>query len=394
MISTDIAVIGAGPGGISAAIVLAQGGKDVTVIDQAQFPREKYCGDGLTASAIKSLDKLGLDPSQVKSWTPINRAILSSPKSSIATLGLSKGLMATATRYDLDSALVNLAKTKGIKVFEGCKFKGVLDPKSSSKIILDVENLGQINCNYVIGADGMWSPTRKAFGVFEQQGYLGDWHAFRQYFSNVSQDPNELWVFFEPEILPGYAWSFPVGEGKANVGFGIKRKSGQRSGEMKKTWNTLLERSGIKQVLGKDAKACSVLRAWPIPTRITTTKLFAKDGKVLFVGDAARAGDAMTGEGIAQALTTGHLAAMSILESEKHRSLLAHEIYYNAVRRYLGTGHSLTMAMSKLLQSPTGADLAVRGAGKPYISKRFSHWLFEDYPKTLVDIPRLWKQPK
>ena len=72
-----------------------------------------------------------------------------------------------------------------------------------------------------IGADGMWSPLRKALGASEP-GYLGEWHAFRQYFTNVSDAAaTQLWVWFDADLLPGYAWSFPLADGRANVGFGI-----------------------------------------------------------------------------------------------------------------------------------------------------------------------------
>ena len=62
----------------------------------------------------------------------------------------------------------------------------------------------------MIAADGMWSATRKALGVGEP-GYLGEWHAFRQYARNVTGPAAErLIVWFEPDLLPGYMWSFPL----------------------------------------------------------------------------------------------------------------------------------------------------------------------------------------
>ena len=64
------------------------------------------------------------------------------------------------------------------------------------------------------------SPTRKALGL-HTRGYLGEWHAFRQYFGQVGpRAAEELFVWFEPDILPGYLWSFPLPGGRANVGFG------------------------------------------------------------------------------------------------------------------------------------------------------------------------------
>ena len=63
-------VVGAGPAGTSAAMSLARQGRRVTVLDKARFPRDKYCGDGLTSGALRVLDDLGFDPARVASWMP------------------------------------------------------------------------------------------------------------------------------------------------------------------------------------------------------------------------------------------------------------------------------------------------------------------------------------
>jgi len=63
----DVLVVGAGPAGCAAALTLARSGVDVAVVDRASFPRDKICGDGLTTSALRELDALGLDPSTVAS---------------------------------------------------------------------------------------------------------------------------------------------------------------------------------------------------------------------------------------------------------------------------------------------------------------------------------------
>ncbi|HSH61158.1 MAG TPA: FAD-dependent oxidoreductase, partial [Acidimicrobiales bacterium] len=68
MTTADVAVVGGGPAGAAAAITLARDGRDVLLVDKARFPRDKCCGDGLTASALRHLDSLGLDPRHVASW--------------------------------------------------------------------------------------------------------------------------------------------------------------------------------------------------------------------------------------------------------------------------------------------------------------------------------------
>ena len=53
MLRADVAVVGGGPAGAAAAITLARAGREVVLFDKAQFPRDKCCGDGLTAGALR-----------------------------------------------------------------------------------------------------------------------------------------------------------------------------------------------------------------------------------------------------------------------------------------------------------------------------------------------------
>ena len=157
----------------------------------------------------------------------------------------------------------------------------------------------------------MWSPTRKALGL-GPDGYLGEWHAFRQYVDGVTGPAaRQLIVWFDDDFLPGYAWSFPLPDGRANVGFGIRRGTGRRTQDMKQTWATFFERPHVAAALGPGATPVDRHLAWPIPARIDTATL--SHGPVLFTGDAAAATDVMTGEGIGQALLTGRLAAAAIV---------------------------------------------------------------------------------
>ena len=62
----DVIVVGAGPGGSSAAFHLARHGLRVLLLEKTEFPREKVCGDGLTPRAVRSLIKMGLDTTEEK----------------------------------------------------------------------------------------------------------------------------------------------------------------------------------------------------------------------------------------------------------------------------------------------------------------------------------------
>lgn len=311
MPGADVAVVGGGPAGAAAAIELARAGRDVVLVDKATFPRDKICGDGLTAGALRLLESLGLDPAAVPSWMPVEDVVVSSPSHHEVTFPLPRGQGAyavVARRAELDAALLDVARAAGVRVHEACAVTGAVE--EADRVRLEVGGLGTLAARYVVAADGMWSPVRKLLGV-ASPGYLGEWHAFRQYFTNV--DPraaSELFVWFEPDLLPGYAWSFPLPGGGANVGFGIQREGGNvaRVQDMKKIWADLLERPHIRAVLGPEAVPESPHRAWPIPARVDDIVLTTS--RTLFVGDAAAATDPLTGEGIGQALLTGLLLSL------------------------------------------------------------------------------------
>lgn len=393
MLSADVAVVGGGPAGAAAAIRLARSGRDVVLVDKARFPRDKCCGDGLTTGALRLLESLGLDPPSVDSWQEVTDVIVRSPSGYQAVFPLprNQGLFAAvARRVDLDSALLDTARSAGVKVLDGHALIGAHN--EPDRIVLEVEGIGAVQSRYAIGADGVWSPLRKALDVSEP-GYLGEWHAFRQYFTGVTGPASrELFVWFEGDLLPGYAWSFPLPDGRANVGFGIQRggKVG-RVQDMKTLWPQILERSHVRDALGPNVEPESPHKAWPIPAHVDTAILGT--GRALFVGDAARATDPMTGEGIGQALLTGILAANAIESGGPIDARRVREQYDAAVHHHLVADHHMSMLLVRALRHRKGARAAVRvAAASAWTRRNFARWLFEDYPRGVITTPERWRR--
>lgn len=396
---TDVAIVGAGPAGSAAAITLARAGVAVTVVDKATFPRDKFCGDGLTAGALRHLEALGLEPTRVASWRSVADVWIRSPRGRKVHFGLPEGegvFAAVARRLDLDAALVDLARHAGADVQEGRALLGA--SQSHDRVALQVAGLDDgpsgtevVEARYVIGADGMWSPLRKHLGV-SRPGYRGEWHAFRQYLRGVSAEAaTDLWVLFERDLLPAYFWSFPVGDGQANVGFGILRGRGITTHDMKTLWPALLNRPHIRELLGPDAEPEGSHRAWPIPTDVGPAVL--ADGRVLFTGDAMSAADPMTGEGIGQALATGTWAAEAILAGSSGRPADTVRHYQARVRRDLARDQRFAGLLGRGLAHPAMAEFAIGAGGLTAWTRRnFVRWLFEDYPRAALFTPDRWRQ--
>ncbi|RTL07849.1 MAG: geranylgeranyl reductase family protein [Acidimicrobiia bacterium] len=391
----DVAVIGAGPAGTAAAITLARAGIDVTVFDKATFPRDKTCGDGLTTLALRQLEQLGLDPADVASWIDVTDCFVTSPSGVSIHLPLppaSDGrFAAVTTRLDLDAALVDLARKEGATVVEGAGLTAARE--ESNAVVLRIGADGaderEVRARWVVAADGMWSPTRRALGLAEP-GYRGEWHAFRQYVGNVGERAaTELHVMFEADIVPGYFWSFPLPGRRANIGFGIQRGGKVPVGDMGPLWEDLLARPHIRDLLGPDVTPEAPHRAWPIPARVDTA--VTSTPRVLFTGDAVAACDVMTGEGIGQALLTGVRAAESIRDRAVIGDVATH--YHRTVTEELVADHRMSQLLVRALQHRKGARAAIRVAGAtPWTRRNFARWLFEDSPRGIAFTPSRWRR--
>lgn len=418
----DLLVVGAGPAGAAAAVHAARAGLDTLVVDRASFPRDKCCGDGLTTLALRELEGIGFRPDAARSWQPVGTATVRSPSGREQTFPLPDDgvYAAVARRADLDAALVELARAAGARVADGCGLAGAGVSDGGRAVTADIEGLGPVTARWAVGADGMWSPLRKALGC-DSPGYRGEWHAFRQYFSRVGPEAaEEMFVWFEADLLPAYAWSFPLPGGRANVGFGIRRDGRRRIGDMGRMWSDLLSRPHLRRVLGPGAEPESPHRSWPIPARIGRIRLTGP--RTLFVGDAAAATDPMTGEGIGQALLTGRLAAEAIIAAAENgdgnaRAAATYDrngeagteaasadtrngdgdagvaaAYERSVRRELAADDRMARAVAALLARPLTARAGLRAAGATAWTRRnFARWMFEDYPRAALATPRRWR---
>jgi geranylgeranyl reductase family protein len=389
LITADVTIVGAGPAGAAAAITARRAGLRVVMVDRATFPRDKCCGDGLTAEALRLLDGLGLDPTRVGSWTVVNDVVVRGPSGREVVFPLPRGdgvFAAVARRADLDAALVDVARAEGAFVVEGVAVVGAR--QDAETLTVELADGREVRAPYAIGADGMWSPLRKLLGG-GLPDHRGEWHAFRQYLADVSpRAARELMVWFEPDFLPGYAWSFPLGDGGANVGFGIQRGTSYRVGDMKHLWPDLLARPHLRAFLGEGARPEAPHKAWPIPARVDAIPLSM--GRALFVGDAAAATDPMTGEGIAQALATGAWAVEAIV-AHRPRPSSVRAAYAARVRRELVPDHRLARLLVRAIRHRKGVRAAIAVAGATGWTRRnFARWLFEDYPRAVLFTPARW----
>ena len=199
----EVVVVGGGPAGSAAAVTLARGGRSVLVVDKAHFPRDKCCGDGLTTMALRLGKRLGLDPKTLADWQPVGAAVVHSPSGRTVRFPLPSGngsYAAVVPRTSYDAALLDLARSAGADVQEGCRFTSI--KLTEEGVELMVEGLGEVRASNVVAADGMWSPVRRALDFPDREG-RGEWLAFRQYVSGVDSQAADVHVGVEADLLPG-----------------------------------------------------------------------------------------------------------------------------------------------------------------------------------------------
>jgi flavin-dependent dehydrogenase len=149
----------------------------------------------------------------------------------------------------------------------------------------------------------------------------------------------------------------------------------------------------VRDILGPRAEPESPHRAWPIPSALDSERLAS--GRVLFAGDAAGVVDPMTGEGIAQALTTGALAVDAIvgagLPGVEADIAAVGATYRATVQREIGRDLRFASWLQRVLTRPWGTELALGVVGRSRWTRRnFARWMFEDYPRAILGTPDRW----
>lgn len=384
----DVVVVGAGPAGAAAALSAARRGARVRLLERHRFPRDKTCGDGLTAAALRHLEELGVPLPTLPSVQPVHEVVLVSPSGRRVTLPMpGDGWHATVVpRADLDQLVVRTAVAAGVELVEGFEVTGVHAADGTVTVV--GADGRRCSARFLVAADGPWSRLRRAVDGDTPADGRGGWMAFRQYASGVTDD--RLWVWFTPELLPGYAWVFPLPGGRANVGFGLPRDRTVTGRVLARRWRQLWD-GPFATVLGPGAQPEDRARAWPIPTTFTPGRL--STGRVLFAGDAAGVVDPMTGEGIAQALATGIAAGRAVTDPAlgDDPDAVAGR-YRRAVRRDLGADLQFARALGAVLRHSWAARgaLAAVDAGD-WTRRCFARWMFEDYPRAVLLTPRRWR---
>jgi menaquinone-9 beta-reductase len=358
----DVLVVGAGPGGATTAYHLARAGLDVLLLERSSFPREKVCGDGLTPRAVNALVRMGIDTHD-PGFERHNGLRIYSRKVTLElpwpTLQTYPGHGLMRTRAELDELLARRAEKAGALLLErteavspivesgwvtGARVRRADEPGAEPS---------EVRARFVVTCDGASSRFAGQAGVRRDRGRPMGIAARRYY--RTSRHPGpwlEVWMdlWDGDEIMPGYGWLFPLGDGTVNVGAGLlntfknfKDVSAQRVFD---AFVRMLPPSfGVRETSAEGRTLSG-----PLPMGFARTP--AAVPGMLVVGDAAGIVNPFNGEGIAYAMESGELAAELLHEAlVKDRPGLA-QMYPSMLHERYGRYYTLGRIFVKAIGDP------------------------------------------
>ena len=366
----DVLVVGAGPAGSIAALVLARAGASVTLVDKARFPRDKACGDFVGPRGLQVLADLevpepaGLDVGDMVVVGPTGRRVVLPCFDGTTYPGRARAV----TRAVFDDALHSAAVDAGAVPVEGRVDTPLLVDGGIGGFRLDDGR--ELRADFVIGADGATSHVARTAGLVEEARVLWGF-AVRCYLDQAVDLPAiTLWERAPWRAFPGYGWIFPGPGGGANVGIGIGTLADRRAGaEAVRVLPAYLDHLVGLGLLDRPPEA-------PYPGRLGgwlkmgMVGTVPAAGRVLLAGDAAGLVNPLQGEGIAQAMTSGRAAAEAVLgapgaAAARYRTQLAQA--HLPYQRITAAGHAALVgrpravaAVGRLITAP-GLGRAVAG---------------------------------
>lgn len=331
----QVIITGAGPAGAYLAYLLARQGIDVLVLEKERLPRYKPCAGGVARKAFKLLD-FQIDP-VVEDM--VRTVVLTHRRSRPITVSLDDPFVYTVNRDLFDAFLVEKAKDAGATVLDGVRVSRM--HADGSGVTVQAGNAGWSG-EILVGADGAMSVVARSLELAPRKRTAVALVRDTLIHSDRSEDYKGT-VKVDYGAIPGtFTWVFPKA-GKLSLGAG----------------SIFPLFKGLRSLLGEviymedlaETAAASKTHGWVIPYNPKPELLHR--GRALVVGDAAGLADALTGEGIYQALLSARLAAETILaEIKKPRPDLRQ--YTALVRKEMGPEMLTAYRIAQLFYSASG----------------------------------------
>lgn len=364
--TTDVLIAGAGPGGASTSIFLAKEKIKHIIIDKAVFPRDKVCGDALSAKSVGMLKRLTADWQRLfvqdKNKAVISTGIqfISSNNTRLDIPFLLKNINEddppgfVSRRIDFDNTLASLIDRE----YANFRTATVLEDieETNDGLIVSVKEKGEqktIFTKMIVGAEGRSSMVAKKMAkhTMEPAHFSA---GIRAYYKNVSglHKDNFIELHFLKTVQPGYLWIFPLSNGAANVGVGMLSKAvSSKKVNLKQMMLDAIQNHPNLKTRFTNAAMEGQIEGWGLPLGSKKRKL--SGNRFLLTGDAGSLIDPFTGEGIGNAMVSGLVASRIIkkaTEANNYSAALLQQYdkdLYQKLWAELKLGHYLQILTSK-----------------------------------------------
>jgi flavin-dependent dehydrogenase len=396
----DVLIIGAGPAGAIAGLVLARAGARVRLVDRATFPRDKLCGDTLNPGTIARLKALGIDEAVSDRGLRVDGMVVTGEHGVAIEGRYPAGLSGRALlRRDLDWLLLEHALRAGCEFEAGVAVREPLvadrqgSPSVGGALVGHNGSSRDILARVTIAADGRRSAMAFGLGIARHPARPRRW-AIGGYFEGVhprltAEDQPSLSrsasyglasagdaetstqgaqsaarpssTLGEMHIRRGrYIGVAPVPGGATNVC--LVKPSGPADADLRNP-AALLTRELARDPMLRDRFAAARLIDQPVvlgplAVDVSPAHMFG----LLLAGDAAGFVDPMTGDGLRFAIRGGELAAHAALEALEHGWSGVHARLAERRRREFGGKWRFNRALRALVASPGMVGAAAIGA--------------------------------
>ena len=359
---SKIAVVGAGPSGVSAGYHLAKNGHHVTLIDKESFPRDKACGDGITLKSVEALSTMDIDHKYLKknasefySWNGVIIHYSGQDnyyKFSDGDFGF------CIPRYVFDNI-----------IYERAIEAGCISHKQSVSNISKFSSNFKNEFDYIIDARGILAGKCNAIAIREYWSLPLECFP-NQYNCNIQVDVNPALGF------DGYFWIFPVDLKekilKLNVGIVLGMEGYDKSKiNIIRLFNQFvvnhhLARKYLANVINRTKK-----KVYPLAIAEWNNSLY--DNNVFKVGDAANLTDPLTAEGIANAIYSGFYLAQAINMSDNLENTKFN--YQKLYNKHFQKEIRIRLLLQSIVTNPILCDLLIRAMSNKYFSSRLQKYL-------------------
>lgn len=403
IIETKVCIVGAGPAGSTTSIVLGKLNIPHVIVDTADFPRDKICGDALDLKVVRVLNNI--DPLIVKNEFSSDAFTQSMGMRFILPKGkqvdlvcknenneqlLNQPIFYTSPRKNFDEYLFNKIDKKIAEVKTGCSIKQI--SKEAGKWLLKGRHFSEeiiIKTPMLVGADGDHSIVLKHVSnrTVNRNHYAA---ALRQYWKNVDgiNDKKLIEIYFPQKYPFAYFWIFPLQNNEANIGFGMaSHHVAKKNINIRKALEDVLENDAYISHRFRNALPLEQPKGWGIP--MSTLNRKAHGNGWLLTGDAASFVAPNSGEGIGPAMLSGYISAYYIERAVK-QNCFAENMFANydkEIHKRLQSEERLyrfANAMpEKIFVKGINAVLSSRYFKKWYTEKEMKRWLVTAYTKPI-----------